>query len=102
MGQDAKLLVRHMEAYACESQCGGIRFRGTDPATHTVREFFAQAKAAGTFAAALFVDLSAAFDSVTREVSLAGRMQPQVVRQNLHALGIDADIVRAILVFLEG
>eukprot|EP00974_Lingulodinium_polyedra_P040268 3865999-Lingulodinium_polyedra.AAC.1 len=59
-----------VSGYARPNQCGGIDSRGADIAQHCVRAIWAFAGAAGRSAALLFVDLTAAFASLMRELAI--------------------------------
>ena len=62
--------IPHLQEYAVDSQCGGLKSRATDIAALAVRAFLDKCKAQGRSAATLFLDIKAAFDSAMRELLL--------------------------------
>lgn len=61
-------LAQLLNVLAIDTQCGGIKHKGTDMANHTVRAFLQLAKLTKTTVAVLFIDIKSAFDSVVREL----------------------------------
>eukprot|EP00973_Karenia_brevis_P017134 2353514-Karenia_brevis.AAC.1 len=57
----------HYEQFVHEEQCGCIRGRGTEYATHLVRSFIDYCSIQGLSFFVLFLDLEKAFDRVIRE-----------------------------------
>ena len=57
-------------AYVASSQCGAVKGKGSDFATHLLRTLLDYAASCGKSVAILFVDLVKAFDRVIREVVL--------------------------------
>ncbi len=49
----------------------------------------------------LFVDLSAAFDSLIREIVMGARMQPELLKGNLVAVGVEEEVVTAVLLHVR-
>ena len=63
-------MIPTVEAFAHETQCGGLCGRGTDIAALLVRLHFDHACAMGMSASAVFLDVVAAFYELVREVVL--------------------------------
>ncbi len=60
--------MQKVEAFTSDSQCGGLAGKGTDFAPHSVRQFFMPALQKKLSADVLYVDLSAAFDSLNTAI----------------------------------
>eukprot|EP00974_Lingulodinium_polyedra_P011624 1122273-Lingulodinium_polyedra.AAC.1 len=61
-------MVPGYERAALGTQCGGIAGRGADVCQHMGRAFWEMAEADARPAAALYLDLAAAFASVARDL----------------------------------
>ena len=94
------LLLDKVAQFAHTTQCGGLLGRGTHFASHVIRCFCTMVAAAGESCAVLFADLVAAFDSVVRELLMAGRLEPEALRRRLASLPLDPDVVEAILAYV--
>eukprot|EP00969_Alexandrium_andersonii_P331262 14641252-Alexandrium_andersonii.AAC.1 len=59
----------HVEGFARDTQCGGLRSLGADVAQHLARAVWDYASVIGKPIALLFVDLTRAFASLVRELA---------------------------------
>ena len=81
--------------YVPESQCGAVKKKGSDFATHLLRTMMDYAAANQLSIAILFVDLTKAFDLVLREVVLGWPQLPGIKGiEYLEELGFPADHAR--------
>ncbi len=79
-----------------------MRKRGTNVASHMLRQFQQAAAALGKSSAILYLDLAAAFDSVVREIAMCGRLQGAALESNFRHLDLDEGIVEAIALYASG
>ncbi len=95
------MLTCKVNDFALESQCGGLLGRGTDFASQPPRLFLQAARCRSWSASVLFLDLSAAFDSVTRELIMGAKTSPLQLHGNLPRLGLDQDVISAMINYVQ-
>ena len=81
----------YADAYLPDTQCGCMKGRGTARASHLSRSFLQWCKTNKRPAAALFIDLSKAFDSIIREVVLGVQnhmKDPTMLKEHLASMGV--------------
>ena len=91
-----------LESHVPDTQCGGMKGRGTDLASLGIRMFFDAAKKKAWSAAVLYVDICSAFDSVVRQFVTGDTMTEHDLVNLVESLCLAPHVKENLHKFLEG
>ena len=90
-------MIKGVEKFSMDTQCGGVLHRGTDFAAQYVRSVFEWAKSMGWSISSLFVDVVAAFYELVREFVMPSEISDAHLCAMFKALGFKSDEIHNML-----